>query len=317
LGKFIDITGQRFGKLIVLEKAERPQGYTNKSLYWLCQCDCGKQKIVSSSALHSGHVKSCGCLNHKFPDLTGRTFNRWTVIKETEDVHERKTGAKYFLCKCDCGTEKVVNGNSLIRGRSKSCGCLQKEITHDLLVKDLTGKRFSRLEVIELDYIKENRAYWKCKCDCGTIKTIASSTLQSGFTKSCGCLAKETIGNLRRIDYGEAAFNAVYGRYKARAKTKNVDFSLSKIDFLNITQSKCFYCNCEPNQIYRGEAVRNGEYVYNGIDRIDSTKGYTLDNTVTCCWMCNRSKGADTLEYFYQWVDNAYNNIHKNILKDL
>ena len=57
-------------------------------------------------------------------DLIGKKFNRWTVL---EPSHQDKFRVKYWHCICVCGKKKVVNGNSLQNGRSKSCGCLQKE----------------------------------------------------------------------------------------------------------------------------------------------------------------------------------------------
>ena len=62
-------------------------------------------------------------------------------------------------------------------------------------IKDLTGKRFGRLTVIELAGIdSKSRARWLCKCDCGNIKDVLSGSLTSGNVKSCGCYRKELIG---------------------------------------------------------------------------------------------------------------------------
>ena len=55
--KALDLTGQRFGSLVALEKAPSQNHHT----YWLCQCDCGNQKIIQTSHLTSGVTKSCGC----------------------------------------------------------------------------------------------------------------------------------------------------------------------------------------------------------------------------------------------------------------
>ncbi len=55
-----DITGERFGRLVCIERVEERKG-TNKNYSWLCQCDCGKTKIVSRCSLKSGDTVSCGC----------------------------------------------------------------------------------------------------------------------------------------------------------------------------------------------------------------------------------------------------------------
>lgn len=56
-GKFIDLTGQRFGRLTVIKRADS----INKRTYWLCRCDCGKEKVIGMVQLMYGGVVSCGC----------------------------------------------------------------------------------------------------------------------------------------------------------------------------------------------------------------------------------------------------------------
>lgn len=121
----IDLTGQRFGKLIVIERDfSKPK--SNSRCFWKCQCDCGSITIVSAAHLRSGNIKSCGCA--RFNDLTGLEFGRWKVLGRAE-----RTTGQLWLCKCSCGTIKKVQHTSLINGTSKSCGCYQKEITRQRL----------------------------------------------------------------------------------------------------------------------------------------------------------------------------------------
>lgn len=117
--KRIDMTGQRFGKLIVVECV----GFENKSSIWKCLCDCGNYTIASRKHLIQGHKKSCGCLNPKanvpMIDLTGKKFGHWTVLEKSSNVNDEVM----WLCKCDCGTIKTVRGYYLRNGKSTSCGC--------------------------------------------------------------------------------------------------------------------------------------------------------------------------------------------------
>lgn len=63
----------------------------------------------------------------KLIDLTGKRFGRWTVLERAENqVVAGKTNV-FWKCRCECGTERDVNGNALRRGVSRSCGCWQKE----------------------------------------------------------------------------------------------------------------------------------------------------------------------------------------------
>lgn len=127
--KMIDLTGQRFGRLAVLERSlERPAS----RLRWLCQCDCGNMKIVSAKALRNRDTRSCGCLVRELASkrcslvLDGQRFGRWMVIKRAFDKPSLESR---WLCRCDCGNMKVVLGSSLSQGRSQSCGCFAVETT--------------------------------------------------------------------------------------------------------------------------------------------------------------------------------------------
>lgn len=68
--KLIDLTGNRFGRLVVVERGRHGRGYS----YWLCQCDCGIEKEVSASSLKNGNTKSCGCLNREVAAASSTTF---------------------------------------------------------------------------------------------------------------------------------------------------------------------------------------------------------------------------------------------------
>jgi len=60
--KTFGLEGQKFGKLTVLSKTERPKHLKNRNSYWLCRCDCGKEKVTQGSLLKSGGTQSCGCI---------------------------------------------------------------------------------------------------------------------------------------------------------------------------------------------------------------------------------------------------------------
>lgn len=103
-------------------------------------------------------------------DLLGQRFGRWEVIDKSD-----KSG--YWKCRCDCGTIREVNQNSLRRGLSKSCGCLQTNITN------VVGNRFGKLIVTSQEHNK-----CQCVCDCGETITVTVRELVRGRKKSCGCL---------------------------------------------------------------------------------------------------------------------------------
>ena len=84
MGTLIDLTGQKFGRLIAIEKTDRRSG--KGSIVWKCKCDCGKETFVSSSSLRSGNTQSCGCLNKELVTTHGMKntseYRSWQSMKD-------------------------------------------------------------------------------------------------------------------------------------------------------------------------------------------------------------------------------------------
>lgn len=119
MGKKIDLTGKRFGKLTVIkDTGERNR---SKKILYLCKCDCGNYTKVIAQELTSGGTRSCGCLKSeagkkRYVNLVGKRFGKWTVIAETGKRNPTK-----FLCKCDCGKVCEVRSGDLINRSSEGC----------------------------------------------------------------------------------------------------------------------------------------------------------------------------------------------------
>lgn len=188
MSKNVSLIGQKFGRLTAIEKADEQQFGKHKLL---CVCECGNKKIVYESNLTSGKTQSCGCLQQesrytKAENLVGQKFGMLTVLKRAENKGKQIR----YLCKCDCGNEKVFYSTNLKRGLSTSCGCFRKEKLSQLYFQDLTGQIFGRLVVEKLNYYdeKNNRYFWDCICECGTKTVVPSNHLKDGHTQSCGCI---------------------------------------------------------------------------------------------------------------------------------
>lgn len=126
--RLIDLTGQRFGKLIALS-------YDKKEQKWLCQCDCGNKKLIKSGNLR-GSTNSCGCIKYK--DLTGQRFGRLTAVKRIG----RKEGRDFIWeCLCDCSNTINAITRDLTRGAISSCGCLADDWAHEGLRERYDAKR--------------------------------------------------------------------------------------------------------------------------------------------------------------------------------
>jgi len=165
---------------------------------------------------------------------------------------------------------------------------------------NLVGKRFGRLLVIRdagnrirPDGNKESM--WECLCDCGNTKVIMGTNLRWGDTNSCGCYNKEKVKALRSIPVEEYRVNRIMGIYKRNAHKKNLSFELTREQVRELISSNCYYCNSEPSNTH----VSHGHKItYQGIDRLNNTKGYTPDNVVPCCIVCNKMKKALTHDEF-------------------
>ena len=96
-------------------------------------------------------------------DLTGEKFGEWVVLKRVENDGGRNSR---WLCRCSCGNERVVYGTTLIKNKTKSCGCLRS------IRKDLTGKVFNKWTVLYRDINKNNKVIWFCRCECGYEKGV-------------------------------------------------------------------------------------------------------------------------------------------------
>ena len=122
----LDLTGRRFGRLIVLNKVEGKKYFSN--FLWHCKCDCGNECNIPTSSLVQDKTHSCGCLqketvsNANKKSLIGKKFGLLTVL---EEIPERdKSKQILYKCKCDCGNIKNFIGRNLSNGSTMSCGCL-------------------------------------------------------------------------------------------------------------------------------------------------------------------------------------------------
>lgn len=140
MGKRIDLTGQKFGRLTVLDFYGSDK---RRESIWRCQCECGNITNVLSSNLRKGYTKSCGCLqkekagkNTPIKDLSNMLFGQLTVLYPTS---QRLNGQVVWHCKCTCGKEIDVRSYNLISGNNFSCGCL-KQSHGEYLIEQLLQK---------------------------------------------------------------------------------------------------------------------------------------------------------------------------------
>jgi hypothetical protein len=275
MGRFIDLTGQRFGKLLVISQAKN----RGKKIQWNCICDCGGKKAICSSHLRKGEVKRCclgSCTPLHFKNLVGQRFGLLTVISRAENDKNKRIR---WNCICDCGNKLTPYSDSLLAGKSKSCGSCIK-------IKNLTGLRFGKLTVISpADRNRSNQIQWNCLCDCGKKCVILSKCLLYGTTRSCGCLKTSN----KYTDKTMSSKLALFGKYKRSARDRGYSFEINFETFMSFVQQDCYYCGESSSHYFKHTRTKGG-FFYTGLDRIENEKGYESNNLNPCCKKVQLSK---------------------------
>ena len=285
MGKKIDLTGQRFGMLVVLgDSGERASG---GSVIWNCACDCGNKMTKRACELRSGKCRSCFYRDRATNkvDLTGQRFGAWTVL---EDSGNRGGGRNILWnCVCDCGEHRLVSGNSLRNGRSTSCGCSIR--------LDLIGCRFGRLVVLGSMRVNE-RSGWLCECDCGKKTHVTTYALTGCNSKSCGCNKRYRRGETHpNYNPKLTTQQRIKQRYELNGNHKH---KWSK-QIMERDKYTCQICNQHGGKL-------NAHHL-NGWNAFPEQR-FDLDNGVTLCTDCHKEfhsqygYGDNTREQFDEYA---------------
>lgn len=182
-------------------------------------------------------------------------------------------------------------------------------------IEVIEGQKFGRLTIISCLPIhkrvgkqKSLRIFYKCKCECGSIREYRKDYLIKGSTKSCGCARAERairIGKEKRTENGYMKW--IYGNWKRNAKSRNLVFKLSFQEVCNLANGSCHYCGSMPIiRETRTNDIVGIKVPVNSIDRIDSEKGYEIDNVVPSCVRCNIMKSSMSKEEFVEHISKVY-----------
>jgi hypothetical protein len=232
----------------------------------------------------------------KLINLLGQRFGRLVVV---ERMRQNKRDRPAWRCLCDCGVETIIEGENLRYGHTKSCGCLIPNFI------DLTGQRFGKLVVLEMaDRNKFHHILWKCKCDCGMLKSVSTTVLRNGKTISCGCAHKEAMVALSK-QYREAHGcisetyeYKIWQSAKHRAKRDNLPFNILPSDI--IIPKLC--------PVLGIELKRNGREAKGdspSMDKIIPQRGYVKGNIRIISFRANSIKRDATAEELRKVADDA------------
>lgn len=280
----------------------------------LCECGCGQPApIATVTRKRGGQVKGQPLRfirGHYKPPVgkpqpgkrklaveAGQRIGRSVVIDPDILIPEsggrqNRRGARL---RCECGKEYERQLTSLFRGPDPSCGCSGGRLA------DRAGQRFGKLTAIrrvESSAQKRGTVRWLCVCDCGNEVIAAGADLVRGHTKSCGCMRNGPRGGYVA---GDAAWNKAFRTYQQNARTRDLSWDLSLADFKRLASLTCFYCGAAPSMTMKG-SPGSGDCIYNGLDRIDNTLGYSLANVITACKICNHAKRDLSYDDFLAWI---------------
>jgi very-short-patch-repair endonuclease len=199
VGKLIDLTGKKFGRLTVIERAvsERPD-----TVKWKCACDCGNIKIVSGRDLKSSNTISCGCYKRDVysknycKDETGNIYGNLTVLKR---YGINKHGSATWLVKCKCGKEYVLSGSKLRNAHPTKCKECSNKKYWERDDYDISGNKYGFLTPISFIKTGNEKGCWNCRCDCGNTVVVEERNLRYGRVLSCGCMRSKAESKTRRI----------------------------------------------------------------------------------------------------------------------
>jgi hypothetical protein len=165
----------------------------------------------------------------------------------------------------------------------------------------IIGPAEPRIFIKKERIVSSRQFLWKCACG-NTRVSIPNSEV-----KSCGCLLSRP--RLRRSKPGYTALKVLVKELQNKGKIRGIPWTLTIEDVREITSKSCHYCGCQPSMTIGSEKhadgrfVMNEPYVYNGIDRVDSSVGYHVANCVPCCHTCNFMKGTMSVEFFYKHLN--------------
>ena len=227
----------------------------------------------------------------------GQRFGKLTILKKTD-----KRQGKFIIyeCQCDCGRISYASSSDLIQGHSKSCGCGKSEFLKEkaLLRKNgnLVGKKFGRLTVIERTEKRWNsQVVYRCKCECGNICDVPSSSLVTHGTQSCGCFT----GSI-----GEEKISKIL-------RDNNLPFEREK------TFTDCI--NQETNAHFRFDFFVNSKYIieFDGIQHFKAVGGWGTEEALKKVQASDNYKNQYCIGHNIPLIRIPYTRLENICLNDL
>ena len=190
----------------------------------------------------------------------------------------------------------------------------------------VVGKVFNSWEIVSFAYIKNYTPHYNCKClECNEIHVVNYQNLKQQKTRMCQtCMIKKihkgkkysettkqkmrgpcnkecnqellAIDSSRKEGQRGLRINSTINSMKQKAVHRGKSWNITNLEAAKLIIQPCHYCGEKP-------------FDYNGLDRVDNSKGYEIDNVVPCCRYCNSFKLDRTVEEFKAHIIKIYNHL--------
>lgn len=170
----------------------------------------------------------------------------------------------------------------------------------------LLNKIFGNVKILNLYTISLNRIFFNTLC----LNCNKSSVRRIDHIKKCPTYCKYCREQSYVKANPESVIHTLYCSFRTNAKNRNFSFDLTKEQFKEFISKNCYYCGEEPKETLTSKNRNRSNIIIknNGIDRLDSTKGYTINNCVSCCGTCNIMKNKFSKYEFFNKIKKIYNN---------
>ena len=309
------LPGQKFGRLITIS-------YKNSK--WFCQCECGEHTEVTSNQLSSGNTKSCGCLKI---EISKSKANK--LIEGRRQFEPRITSARriwqntyYYRDKNTLPFEDFL---IISQQNCFYCGIQPNTFYNFFAAASTYSSKKSEVEGLfiynGIDRVDSNLPHTlnnvvSCCYNCNRAKndrSVDEFLLWVTNLKIVNFQPLTIVSSTFPIGSLATSVRCVFYNHK-----KDTDMTVE--EYYSISQMNCFYCGGAPNNIFNRaktdkkasyRAKQEGNYIYNGIDRIDRSLPHNKNNVVPCCYWCNFAKSKLTLIEFQTWITRIQTFQHK------
>jgi len=239
-------------------------------------------------------------LRFHYSFLEGQKIGNWSVIREVE---RRDARFRNYLCRCECGTEKVFNVSYLNTGQPTSCHlCRAKKKEADVLAYFL-GKKRGDYTIVE--YLGKNEwgtRQWRCRCKCGTERIFLSGQLSdqdSGRMRCMNCCSEDLEISHRVTDQVPKRF---WSRLLSTAQARDIQLDVTIEYLFSLYEEQGKACALSGVPIYFSSlGSKHNRYTTASLDRINSDRGYVVGNVQWVHKIVNFMKGSLGQDDFVSW----------------